>query len=433
MDINTAKEVITAAAQADDTVIMEGLHGIGKSTIVQQYAKENKMNLIELFLSHQEVGDLIGMPKTIEQDGETLTTWTKPIWLQRMIDASWPKSCTFGDLSFTDEALADTVKKYLDITDSNSPVSRDKLNEAYATHYNITEHGLHLVTTQTYVACTQSRHNVLFLDELNRAPIDVRQSALQLVLERKIHEHELPAVQGTRCVIVAAINPSDDYQVDELDPALLDRFLHINVEADIQAWLKWARESNVNQIVVDFLTEHPDRLHYTPSDGKPGATPRSWAKLGSFMDNIDKTPQEIHFQIFKGKVGSELGSQFLSFFKNYVDVVKIEDIEALVKKHSKKESNIEKLGDKVKKLMEKAEAIQKTEMAHQLMVKYITLEAKETLPLMAYLYGLELEILTAFLKSYKETEAEKYTALSKLDAVINNKGLFKKIVSKLKS
>lgn len=362
MDIQSAKEIIKAAAIADDTVIMEGLHGIGKSQIVKQFAKEGNYHLEELFLSHQEVGDLIGIPHTIQMDGSTITTWSIPIWLQRM-------------------------------------------NRAAA----------------------QGKNCVLFLDELNRAPIDVRQSALQLVLERQIHEHILPSVNNVRTLVVAAINPADKYQVDELDPALLDRFLHINVEADTKAWLNWARSNKVNSVVRDFIGEYPDRLHWSPADGGIGATPRSWAKLGDFMDNVASIPEDVLFQVMKGKIGTEIASQFYTFFKNYVDVVKMEDIENLVKKHKDKMESIEELADLISELMTKTEAIQKSEMAHQMADKYM--DQKDVLPFLAYLYSLDVEICVAFLKGYRKDEPNKYKKLAQIDAELNDKKLFKRIVT----
>ena len=360
MDIQTAKQIISAAALADDTVIMEGLHGIGKSQIVKQFAQEQGYHLEELFLSHQEVGDLIGIPHTIEQGDVTITKWSIPIWLQRMNQAA-----------------------------------------------------------------SNGKQCLLFLDELNRAPIDVRQSALQLVLERQIHEHLLPSAGGQRTLVVAAINPSEDYQVDELDPALLDRFLHIHVEADAPAWLKWARSTKVNPVVRDFISEYPDRLHWTPADGGIGATPRSWAKLGDFMDHVKKIPDEIQFQVMKGKVGREIGSQFHTFFRNYVDVVKMSDIEKIIKDHKDKVPGVEELAELITFQLEKVEAIQKGELAQQLKDKYAE---GDIFPLLAYLYALEVEICVAFLKGFRKDDPKGYKALVTLDAELNDKVLFKRIV-----
>lgn len=361
MDIQTAREILSAAALADDAVIIEGVHGIGKSGIVKQFAEEENYHIEELFLSHQEVGDIIGIPNTVELNGVTVTTWSVPIWLQRM------------------KTAASTGKK-----------------------------------------C------VLFLDELNRAPIDVRQSALQLVLERKIHEHELPSVDGERTFVVAAVNPSDQYQVDELDPALLDRFLHILVEPDAKAWLSWARRKNVNQVVRDFITEYPDRIHWTPADGGVGATPRSWAKLGDFMDKVNQIPEGILFQIMKGKVGAELASQFYTFFRNYANVVKLKDIEDIVNEHKDSVSTVEELAEFIRDKIRNTESIQKSELAQQIRDKYV--KEKDMLPLLAYLYALDVEICVAFLKGFRQDDASGFKRLVALDAEINNKLLFSRIV-----
>lgn len=372
MNITDAQGVFNAAYLANDTVIMEGAHGIGKSDAVKNFSEEKGFHMETLFLSHQEVGDLIGMPRTIEKDGEILTAWTKPIWFQR-------------------------IEK----------------------------------------AAEQGKKCVLFLDELNRAPIDVRQTALQLVLERQIHEHTLPIdTEGNKTLIVAAINPADDYQVDELDPALLDRFLKLEVEVDTKAWLDWSLKAGVNQIVRDFIIDNPTKLWWQPvksDDGQNiGASPRSWTKLGAYVDNISTIPGELQFAIIKGKIGQELGGQFLSFMKNYVDIVKVEDVENLVQKIAKKVTDIEKLGDAVSDLTKKTEAIQKSDLVNQMVEKYIGTgknpKPEDTLPMMAMLYSVPVEILNSFLKTFK-TDKENYNKLRDIDKALNNKKLFLKVIN----
>lgn len=361
MNIDSIKECIRAAMLADDTVIIEGVHGIGKSVGVKDFAQEEEYHFEPLFLSNQEVGDVIGSPDTVQVDDLKITTWSIPPWLHR-------------------------------------------INQAAA----------------------QGKKSILFLDELNRAQIDVRQSALQLVLDRRIHEHDLPVVDGCRTMVVAAINPADDYQVDELDPALLDRFLHVFAEADPKAWLKWARNNKVNQIVRDFISEHPDRLWWMPADGADGATPRSWAKMGVYLDKVQSIPDEILFQIIKGKIGTEIGSQFYTFFKDYVDVIKMADIEKIVNDNKDEFQNIDDLASLISDKIANTEAIQKSEMAHQLADKYM--DKKDILVFLAYLYSLEIEICVSFLKGYRKDEPKKYKKLAAVDTEINDKQLFKRIV-----
>jgi len=361
MDIQSAKRVIVAASKVDDTVIMEGVHGIGKSDILKQFAKEENYHLETLFLSQQEVGDLIGIPNITEVDGNMLTTWSVPIWLQRMREAA-----------------------------------------------------------------AEGKHCVLFLDELNRAPIDVRQSALQLVLERQIHEHLLPEVDGQRTLVVAAINPADtNYQTDELDPALLDRFLHITVDVDVKAWLNWARENKINQVVQDFIIDNPKFLHFTPNEGF-GSTPRSWSKLASYIDIIDDIPADILTPIIKGKIGAENSGLFFSFLKNYVNVVTVEDIEAVVSDNSDKTDNIEEIAKIIRQLVVKSEAPQKIELAHRLGDKYL---GQDSLVLLAYLYAMEPEICISFLKRIKAEDPQGYVKLAALDGVVNDTQLFVRILT----
>lgn len=361
MNIQTTKQVIQAAVLADDAVIMEGVHGIGKSEIVKQFAQENGYHLEELFLSHQEVGDLIGIPHMIESEGTQITTWSVPIWLQRI-----------------------------------------------------------------YKAAAQNKPTILFLDELNRAPIDVRQSALQLVLERQIHEHVLPEVNGQRTMIVAAINPTDQYQVDELDGALMDRFLHVKVEPDVQAWLAWASSKGINAIVRNFISEHPNRMWWQPADGGIGATPRSWTKLAKLMDFADTIAPEIVYEVMKGKIGEEIGSQFYQYYKNYSSVITIKDIEKIVNDNSEKVQNVEELAEIIAEFIKDAEVIQKSELATQLKDKYN--KKKDKLPFAAYLYALEIEISAGFLKAFRKDEPEAFKEFVAFDTELNNKRLFTRLV-----
>ena len=128
----------------------------------------------------------------------------------------------------------------------------------------------------------------------------------------------------------------------------------------------------------------------------------------------------------KGKIGTEIASQFYTFYKNYVDVVKMEDIEKIVNDNKDKFEKIEEIADLIAEAMEKTEAIQKSEMAHQLAEKYV--EKKDILPWLAYLYSLEVEICVSFLKSYREDNVKGYKKLAKIDGELNGKELFKRVI-----
>lgn len=99
--------------------------------------------------------------------------------------------------------------------------------------------------------------NVVFIDELNRAFDPKTTNALfELVQFRSINGQRLP---NLKCVI-AAMNPEDneEYDVNPLDPALLDRFhLVIDVEADVKAsYMMTKFDPEVATALVTWWRDH---------------------------------------------------------------------------------------------------------------------------------------------------------------------------------
>ena len=430
MNINQSKLIIAAAALANHTVIMSGAHGIGKSSIVKQFAKENNKHCVELFLSHMEMGDVLGLPRTAEVAGVLTTTWSAPDWIQAIINRAFPPEVAIENLQFNDAAFEKFVINSSSIERLHHAIPRATLNTLYATFYGLFDDQLHLISNQTNLTYKKSVECVLFLDELNRAPIDVRQGTMQLILEKELHCHKLPYINGRQTQIVAAINPASDYQTDELDPALLDRFVFLEVEADVKAFLEYARAKNLNDIVRAYLAEHPKDIFTHSRDSKDpiGATPRSWEKMADFMQVIDKIQPEIQFDIFKGIIGTATASKFLQFFNNYSKVIKLADVEKAIAKAKKKDPALSYVSAEISKMLEKQEAIQKMEMAEQFYAKYISKTDDAAYPLLAYLYSMDIELLAAFLKQQKANDMTNFNKLAKLDEP-NGKELFKKVVA----
>lgn len=79
MNIKELKEFLPYAFKIKASVMVHGLHGIGKSQSIKQYAEENELQFIDRRLSQMESGDLLGLPDL--KDG--LTTFATPAWLPR--------------------------------------------------------------------------------------------------------------------------------------------------------------------------------------------------------------------------------------------------------------------------------------------------------------------------------------------------------------
>ena len=127
---------------------------------------------------------------------------------------------------------------------------------------------------------------VLFLDELNRARPEILQTIMDLALNRTLAGRALP--EGSR--IISAVNAGDQYQLTDLDPALVSRFNIVNFRPTVQEWLLWAKKAGVDPRVTEFIEENQIWLDKDP-DAKEGAdtgldkTPdrRGWKRVSDIL------------------------------------------------------------------------------------------------------------------------------------------------------
>ncbi len=176
-------------------IALWGIHGIGKTGIVEQIAEEIDYNLVVLHLATQDVADLIGIPRDIEikdNDGnivEKITQWSCPDWLKNATDM-----------------------------------------------YKAT-----------------GRKNLFFLDEFNRGNRMVLAAMLPFLINGVLHTHRI----GAEDAVICAMNPAtDDYEVNELiDKALLDRLGHIIMKPTHQEYIKYLKSTGMDPITLSVVEE----------------------------------------------------------------------------------------------------------------------------------------------------------------------------------
>jgi len=156
----------------------------------------------------------------------------------------------------------------------------------------------------------------IFLDELNRARPDVLNCVFQLVLNRRIMNHYMLPAGAT---IVAAGNPSDDdYQVTDVDPALLSRFCHISLTSPREEWLSYAK-TNVRDDIRSFISSSDAKTldHKVKEFDISLITPnrRGWTMLSKMVDALEKLGylDECLIDVASGLIGSNFAVQFEQF------------------------------------------------------------------------------------------------------------------------
>ena len=174
---------------------------------------------------------------------------------------------------------------------------------------------------------------LLFLDEVDRATIEVRQGIFELTDSRKLNGHVLH--EGT--LIFAAVNGGEhgeQYQVGEMDPAELDRWTVFDVEPTVEDWLTWAKE-NVTEVIWNFINQNRNHLEHTTEfePNKVYPSRRSWDRLneclataGFLTEENRKTSLPMIYELTTAFVGFEAAVAFRDFCEKYESQVLIEDI-----------------------------------------------------------------------------------------------------------
>jgi hypothetical protein len=244
--------IATDCYRADVPLLLIGPHGIGKSELLQQAARELGIGYIDLDLSVMEPIDLVGIPR--EKDG--LTSYCPPARLPR------------------------------------------------------------------------EGRGILVFEELNRCASYMRAPTLQLLTARRVNDYLLPP----GWLPMASVNPSESdagYEVHELDPALLSRFVKVGVKADRMEWLIWARKVGIHEDVLRYVTADPKVFD------SPKSNPRAWAYVSRFLSNWNGNgtgepsapcSRATLRTIVSGLVGDKRAAAFFKFLKSGERPLQAEEI-----------------------------------------------------------------------------------------------------------
>lgn len=177
----------------------------------------------------------------------------------------------------------------------------------------------------------------LFLDELSTSPPAVQAAMLRVVKEGWVGDVRLPE----QVVRIAAANDlrtaADGWQ---LAPATANRFCHVDVVADVGAWLSgmtvgWdavvphagpavdvgpARERALRARVAAFVRHRPALLHAVPRDpttaAGPWPSPRTWEYLAACLAHVADDDLATQRLLATGLVGEAAAIELLTWWRH---------------------------------------------------------------------------------------------------------------------
>ena len=153
----------------------------------------------------------------------------------------------------------------------------------------------------------ESRETVLLFDEIDRAAPAVMSAAMQIVLDRRVGEHVLPA--SVR-IVAAGNGKTDRAGTNRMPAALANRLCHIEIEPDVESWAAWAVQAGIDPILVAFMRFRPALLHVMEGgDARSFPSPRAWSAANRVMAQ----PDDIRFALIAGLVGAPAAAEFEAF------------------------------------------------------------------------------------------------------------------------
>ncbi len=173
---------------------------------------------------------------------------------------------------------------------------------------------------------------IIFLDELNLAPMLVQSAFYELIWDRSIGDYELP--KGA--MIVAAGNRKEDGAPAHNMPApLRNRFCHLVFDPNLIDWSDWAMKNRIVPDVIAFNNWKVDS--FAPAfnmqkNENAFPSPRTWEFVSRLMSKNDqgmnfyKQDADYIRELITGCVGTGAASEFMSFVRLRDELPDVDEI-----------------------------------------------------------------------------------------------------------
>ena len=298
------------------TPLLSGKHGIGKSQVAKQIAKDLDGICITIEGGTLKEGEITGIPYQYRNENDEIQFKFLPYYVVDRIQ----KAEKILNKEMKAEENLDTIL--------NGDENQYSVNDLSF------EEKIDLITTK------KVKPVIIFFDEINRTDNAVFRELMNIILTRTINGYRLP----WWVFIIAAMNPSTQnsmYATNEIDPAQLDRFIKIKTHEDAEEWIEYAVENNYDKTIIEFIANNQEALSEQSKelddDEKATPSPRGWSMLNLIIEGKNKldmffTKDELKEidkdirNIISAKVGSVASSMYYTSLRERSRLVLAKDI-----------------------------------------------------------------------------------------------------------
>ena len=205
---------------------------------------------------------------------------------------------------------------------------------------------------------------IIHFEEMNRASQQVRNAALQILLERQIGV-DFRFNNNVLMMSSGNLGDEDGTDVEEFDAALNNRLIHIPHSLSVDEWLGDFAEKEVHRLITSFIKAHPEQMYKTSDNTKAYATPRSWHMLSELIVSNygqDSSPREF-LPLLKEVATGYIGNSALKFVQYCEDMLNI-SIQDVIDNFDRIKKDLEKYNrDKNSELIQSLKEIDITKLS----------------------------------------------------------------------
>lgn len=262
------------------SVSLCGGAGVGKTSMIDNLAKELDYNYVKLNLSQiSDPSDLVGWP-------------CKEHYACKGEECAW--------------------------------ISSELINEYIKNGWTISEETrMGYAVPMWLKQLDPTKGSIVNLDDFSRCTPAIAQAVMEIICRQEYISWKLPKYT----TLVMTENPDNgDFNVSSMDEALASRYMKFDIKFDVQSWARWAENSKIDGRVINFLLSYPEVMKENAQHRHP-VNARNYVMFGNTISGIDDWEQSSNLafiqQIASGAFLDDkdniIGTLFTTFIANKLD------------------------------------------------------------------------------------------------------------------